>query len=125
MNTITPIRVMVVEDHPATRSGLAMVLAAFPDLALIGQASSGEDALASISQVRPDVVLMDIRLPGMDGIAATSEIVRRDPEVRVVVLTTFTDLALIARALEAGALSYLLKDVTAEELAAAIRAAHA
>ncbi len=115
------IRVLVVDDHEMVRSGLAAFLGVAPDLELVGEAGSGEEALALCERVQPDVVLMDMVLPGMDGVSATQAIRDRWPQVRVVALTSFAEEDLVRRALQAGALSYLLKTVGATDLVAAIR----
>ncbi|HEY5981931.1 MAG TPA: response regulator transcription factor [Anaerolineales bacterium] len=118
------IRVMLVDDHTMVRRGLATFLKVHDDLQLAGEAESGEDALQVCAEVRPDVILMDLVLPKMDGAAATRAIRQQFPEVQVLALTSFKEGELIKNALEAGAIGYLLKDVTADELARAIRAAH-
>ena len=123
MNKPTPIRVMIVDDHILVRSGLRVFLLAFDDLESIGEASCGEEALRICAEVRPDVVLMDVVMPGIGGIAATRAICQHYPEVRVITLTNFGDNKLVQETLEAGAIGYLLKDVPAEELVNAIRAA--
>lgn len=120
-----PIRVMIVDDHAIVRSGLGAFLLTHPDLQQVGEAKNGQKALEQIAELRPDVVLMDLIMPVMDGIQATKEIRARWPEVQVIVLTSFQDEALIRDALQAGAIGYLLKDVAADELADAIRAAAA
>lgn len=120
-----PIRVMIVDDHIVVRSGLAAFLEAFDDLVDAGQAGDGESAVRLCDKLRPDVVLMDLVMPGMGGVEATREILARCPAVRVVVLTSFRDQEHVQSALQAGAIGYLLKNVNAEELAQAIRAAHA
>lgn len=120
-----PIRVMVVDDHAMVRRGLATFLMVYDDLELAGEAESGEEAIQLCSEVKPDVILMDMVLPVMDGAAATSVIRKRYPKVQVIALTSFKDKNIIKNALEAGAIGYLLKDVSAAELALAIRAAHA
>ena len=120
-----PIRVLVVDDHTMVRRGLATFLKAFDDLELAGEAESGEAAIQLCAQTMPDVVLMDMLLPEMDGAAATRLIRQRFPQIQVIALTSFKEGALIKDALEAGAIGYLLKDVSADELARAIRAAHA
>ena len=120
-----PIRVLLVDDHAMVRRGLATFLGAFDDLELAGEAASGEAGIRLCAQVRPDVVLMDIVMPEMDGVTATRAIRRQFPEVQVVALTSFKDKGLVQDALQAGAIGYLLKDVSAETLAEAIRAAHA
>jgi NarL family two-component system response regulator LiaR len=107
------------------RRGLATFLKVFDDLALAGEAAGGEAAIQLCAQVRPDVVLMDIVMPDMDGVTATRAIRQQFPEVQVIALTSFKGKGLVEDALQAGAIGYLLKDVSADELAEAIRAAHA
>ncbi len=118
------IRVLIVDDHALVHSGLRYFLLAFEDLDLVGDATSGEEALELCARLQPDVVLMDLMMPGMDGATAIQTIRRKWPEIRVIALTNFQDAELVRGALEAGATGYLLKNVTADELAAAIRAAH-
>jgi NarL family two-component system response regulator LiaR len=125
MNEPTPIRVMIVDDHALVRGGLRVFLLAFDDLELVGEAASGEEALRLCKQLQPDVVLMDLVMPGMDGVAATRAIRERWPQIQVVALTSFWDEELVQGALQAGAISYLLKDVSADGLADGIRQAHA
>jgi NarL family two-component system response regulator LiaR len=125
MSESTPIRVMLVDDHAVVRSGLSAFLMAFEGLELVGEAGSGEEALRLCEQEQPDVVLMDLVMPGMDGVQTTRGIRERWPQVQVIALTSFPEEDLVQGALRAGALSYLLKNVSAEELAAAIRAAYA
>ena len=120
-----PIRIMLVDDHTMVRRGLATFLLVFDDFKLVGEAESGEAAIQLCAKVLPDVVLMDMVMPGMGGEAATRAIRKTYPQVQVIVLTSFKEGALIKNALEAGAIGYLLKDVSADELARAIRAAHA
>ncbi len=119
-----PIRVMIVDDHDMLREGLAAFLQVFPDLQLVAEASTGEEALALCQNLHPDVVLMDLVMPGMDGVTATRKVLAACPESRVVVLTSFGEEELVKEALTAGAISYLLKNVSAQELADAIRGAH-
>jgi NarL family two-component system response regulator LiaR len=119
-----PIRVLLVDDHAMVRRGLATFLMVYNDLQLAGEVESGEAAIQMCGEVLPDVILMDMVLPAMDGAAATRVIRQRYPNVQVIALTSFKDKDLIKNALEAGAIGYLLKDVTADELARAIRAAH-
>jgi NarL family two-component system response regulator LiaR len=119
------IRVMIVDDHRVVRSGLGAFLAAYDDLALVGEAASGEEALRIGPIVRPDVVLMDLVMPGLDGAATTERLRAAQPEVQVLALTSFPSDDLVAGVLRAGAIGYLLKNVSALELAEAIRAAHA
>lgn len=125
MNDETKIRVMLVDDHTMVRKGLSAFLFAFDDLELVGEAASGEEAIKLCSQVKPDIVLMDLVMPGMDGASATQKIITACPQIRVIALTSFKEQNLVENALKAGAISYLLKDITAEELAHAIRSAHA
>jgi NarL family two-component system response regulator LiaR len=120
-----PIRVMLVDDHTMVRWGLATFLTVFNDFKLVGEAESGRTAIQLCAEVLPDVVLMDMAMPEMDGVTATRLIHQQFPQVRVIALTSFKEGKLIREALEAGAIGYLLKDVSAEELAQAIRAAHA
>ncbi len=124
MGLSEPIRVMLVDDHEMVRSGLATFLLVHDDLELVGEARDGEQALAMFDRARPDVILMDLKMPRMDGVEATRALVERDPDVRIVALTSFKEEALVQDALDAGALGYLLKDIGADDLADAIRAAH-
>jgi NarL family two-component system response regulator LiaR len=115
---------MVVDDHAMVRRGLVTFLKVFDDLQLVGEAESGEAAIKLCGEVRPDVVLMDMVMQGMDG-ATTTKVIRQNfPQVQVLALTSFKEGDLIKNTLEAGAIGYLLKDVSAEDLASAIRAAH-
>ena len=125
MNETEPIRVLLVDDHAVVRSGLGAFLMAFDDLELVAEASSGEEAVALCNRFQPDVVLMDLKMPGMGGAEATGRIREHWPEIQVVALTSFKDTEMVEAALEAGAIGYLLKNVSADELAEAIRAAHA
>ena len=120
-----PIRVMLVDDHTMVRRGLAAFLKAFDDLELAGEAESGEAAIRLCAEVLPDVILMDMVMPDMDGATATRAIRQQFPQVQVIALTSFKEGDLVKNALEAGAIGYLLKDVSADELVWAIRAAHA
>jgi DNA-binding NarL/FixJ family response regulator len=119
------IRVVVVDDHPVVRAGLRGMLAAHPDIEIVGEASSAGEAVAAVLDHEPDVVLMDLRMPGTDGVQATRLVLARQPRCRVVVLTTYDNDADILHAVEAGASGYLLKDASPDELAQAIRAAAA
>jgi NarL family two-component system response regulator LiaR len=125
MSEVGTIRVMLVDDHAVVRSGLAAFLLAFDDLELVGDAADGEEALRKCGEVRPDVVLMDLVMPGLDGASAARAIREDFPEIQVVALTSFMNEEFVTSALEAGAIGYLLKNVSAEELAEAIRSAHA
>ena len=117
-----PIRLLVVDDHPVVRAGIVGLLAGEPDLAVVGEAGDGAQACALAAELRPAVVLMDLRMPVMDGTTATEQILATVPGVRVVVLTTYETDADILRAVEAGATGYLLKDTPRDDLVAAVRA---
>ncbi len=117
------VRVLVVDDHPVVRGGVVGWLAAQPDLEVVGEAGDGLEALALVAGTSPDVVLMDLRMPRMDGVTATERICAAHPGVRVLVLTTYDTDADIVRAVEAGAGGYLLKDTPLPQLADAVRAA--
>lgn len=118
-----PIRVMLVDDHDMVRRGLALFLHAFDDLQLVGQAANGVEALHLCEELGPDVVLMDLRMPEMDGITAIQAIRQRHPHIQVVAMTNFRDSALMRAAQEAGAAACLLKNVSINLLAEAIRQA--
>ncbi len=120
---MTPIRVLIVDDHPVVRAGIEGMLASQPDLEIVGQAADGAGAVALCADLHPAVVLMDLRMAGMDGVAATRMIKSRFPAIQVLVLTTYDSDADILRAIEAGATGYLLKDTPREQLFQAIRAA--
>jgi two-component system, NarL family, response regulator LiaR len=124
VSTSPKIRVLLVDDHTMVRKGLSLFLRAFDDLEMAGEAASGAAAIQLCGEIMPDVVLMDMVMPDMDGVTATQAICRQYPQVRVIALTSFKEGELVRNALEAGAIGYLLKDVSAEELARAIRAAH-
>lgn len=124
MTPAPPIRVLLVDDHTMVRRGLATFLKVYDDLELVGEAATGEAAILLCDRLRPDVVLMDLVMPGMAGVAATRAIRRQFPDVQVIALTSFNEEGLVHTVLQAGAISYLLKDISAEELAQAIRAAH-
>lgn len=119
----TPVRVLIVDDHPVVRTGLRGMLAAEPDIDVVDEAASGEQALALVERHRPDVVLMDLRMPGVDGVTTTGRITGTYDGVRVLVVTTYDTDTDILRAVEAGATGYLLKDTPRAELASAVRAA--
>ncbi len=125
MSESESIRVVIVDDHEVVRNGLRFSLLAFDDLELVGEAANGEEALSVCAELQPDVVLMDLRMPGMGGAEATQALLRDHPEVKVIALTSFHEGTRVQQALQAGATGYLLKDVGVDELAQAIRAAHA
>lgn len=116
-----PIRVLLVDDQRLLREGLRTLLEIEPDMQVVGETGTGEEALAQYETLRPDVVLMDVRMPGMDGVEATRRLHERWHSVRVIILTTFDDDEYIFEGLRVGALGYLLKAVSSDELAAAIR----
>jgi NarL family two-component system response regulator LiaR len=118
------IRVMIVDDHELVRSGLKSFLRVYDDLELVGEVSSGEMAISLCPQVKPDVVLMDMMMPGMDGAEATRLLLQSNAHLQIIALTVFQEGDLVERALKAGAVSYLLKKVTAPQLAEAIRHAY-
>lgn len=124
MTEPTPIRVMIVDDHLLVRDGLKLLLSTFDDLEVVALAEDGQQAMDLCPQVQPDVVLMDIVMPKVDGPTATQRIRESWPQVAVIALTSFLDEELVQGAIGAGATSYLLKNVSATQLAEAIRAAH-
>jgi two-component system, NarL family, response regulator LiaR len=119
------IRVMLVDDHTMVRRGLATFLKVYDDLELVGEAADGETAVQLCGRILPDVVLMDMVMPDMDGVTATEKIRQQFPTVQVIALTSFKEEKLVQDALQAGAIGYLLKDISAAKLAQAIRAAYA
>jgi NarL family two-component system response regulator LiaR len=121
----TPIKVVIVDDHPVVRRGIFFALTAAEDIQVVGEASGGEEALRVCQELEPDVVLMDLMMPGMDGVATTEILRQRCPGTQVLVLTSFTEGHHVREALKAGAIGYLLKDVAIDELAQAVRSAHA
>lgn len=125
MSESGPIRVLIVDDHAVVRGGLSKFLQVHKDLELVGEAENGAEAVRLTRQLQPNVVLMDLKMPEMDGVAATREIRSKHPGVRVIVLTSFAEDNMVQGALQAGATGYLLKNVSGAELANAIRAAHA
>lgn len=124
MGSDRPIRVMLVDDHAVVRSGLGAFLYVFDDLELVAEAKDGKDAITLCETVMPDVILMDLVMPIMDGAAATKAIRERWPQIQVVALTSFKEDELVQGALQAGAIGYLLKNISADELANAIRSAY-
>ena len=124
MNNETTIRVMIVDDHDIVRGGLIGMMDAFDDLKLVGEATDGEEAIRLCHTADVDVILMDLVMPGMDGITAIQRIRAEFPSIQIIALTTFREEGLVRGALQAGAISYLLKNVSIDELAKAIRDAH-
>jgi len=125
MDEARPIRVVIVDDHDMIRSGLAVFLEAFDDLKLVGEATDGNEAIRLCDEVKPDVALMDLVMPQMDGVTAIRAIRQAHPDTQVIALTSFSDEHLVQEALHAGAIGYLLKNATVDQLAEAIRAARA
>lgn len=115
------IKVLLVDDQMLIRQGIKMLLGTEPDIEVAGEAANGREALAQIEALRPDVVLMDVRMPVMDGVSATREAMQRWPEQGIIILTTFEDEAYLFEGLKAGARGYLLKDISSEEMADAVR----
>lgn len=120
--TADPIRLLVADDHPGFRAGLRSLLATVDDVVLVGEAATGTDAVARAAELQPDVVLMDLNMPGLDGISATRAVVDTSPHIAVLVLTMVDDDAAVFDALRAGARGYVLKGSNRAELARAIRA---
>jgi DNA-binding NarL/FixJ family response regulator len=120
-----PIRILLADDHPSLRAGLASILDAQPDLTVVAEAGSGSEAVACFKASRPDVLIMDLRMPGGDGIEAIRELIACDPDAKVLVLTTFDNEEDVFSALEAGARGYMLKDTTREEIIEAVRQVNA
>jgi NarL family two-component system response regulator LiaR len=123
MNQTSQIRVLIADDHAVVRNGLRFFLLAYDHLEPVGEADSGEDCITLCGQLQPDVVLMDLMMPGIGGIAAIRAIREQYPDTQVIALTSFVDDRTVQAALKAGAISYLLKDVSADELVTAIQAA--
>jgi two-component system, NarL family, response regulator LiaR len=117
------IRIMLVDDHAVVRSGLSAFLTVNPDLELVGEAENGEQAVIRANLLKPDVILMDLMMPVMDGVAATRAIKQQNPGIQIVALTSFQEDELVQNALKAGAVGYLMKNVSSRELSAAIHAA--
>jgi NarL family two-component system response regulator LiaR len=123
-NTDT-INVLIVDDHPIVRQGIKTILLTFDDISVIGEAGNGKEALAFCQETQPDVILMDIVMPGMNGVEATRALVERYPQFKIIVLTSFPNLDHVQQTLEAGAVGYLLKDAPKEVVGDAIRSANA
>jgi two-component system, NarL family, response regulator LiaR len=122
---MTPIRILLVDDHAVVRSGLSTFLMVNQDMKLVAEATDGAEAIQMANLHTPDVILMDLMMPGMDGITATRAIHQKFPQIKIIALTSFSEQNLVQGALQAGAIGYLQKNVTAMELANAIRSAHA
>jgi DNA-binding NarL/FixJ family response regulator len=120
-----PIKLLIADDHPVVRDGLSGMFARDPDFEVLGEAADGAEALALAKELRPDVILMDLRMPGMDGLTAITELVKQGSAARVLVLTTYDTDTYVVPAIEAGATGYLLKDAPRDELLRAVRAAAA
>jgi NarL family two-component system response regulator LiaR len=125
MSQSKPIKVMIVDDHPIVRNGLTAMLYPFDDLEVVGEADGGREALAKCRESLPDVILMDMLMPDMDGVSTTIAVLDQYPTVKIVVLTSFPDEGLVQKALEAGATGYLLKNIPIDTLAEAIRTVYA
>ncbi len=123
MKSEKKIRVMIVDDHSVVRSGLGAFFMAIDDLELVGEACSGEEAVEKASELKPDVILMDLKMEGIGGVAAIRTIKHNEPNIRIIALTSYIDDGLVQGALQAGANGYLMKNVQAEEMANAIRSA--
>ena len=124
MTVTSPITILTADDHPLIRSGLAAVIGAEPGLLVVAEAANGEEAIEAYARLHPDIVLMDLRMPVMDGLTATRAILADDPNAHIIVLTTYDGDEDIHRALAAGARGYLLKDMMRTDLLGAIRAVH-
>jgi NarL family two-component system response regulator YdfI len=120
---MNPIRVLITDDHLIVREGLRLILETAPEIEVVGEASDGAECLRRVAEAAPDVVLMDLQMPGMDGIAAIDRLRQEHPDVAIVILTTFNEDALMVQGLRAGARGYLLKDTDRTTLLAAIHAA--
>ncbi|WP_328328141.1 response regulator transcription factor [Kribbella sp. NBC_00382] len=120
-----PIKLLIADDHPVVRDGLSGMFARDPDFEVLGEAADGAEAVALAKELRPDVILMDLRMPGMDGVTAITELAKQGSGARVLVLTTYDTDTYVVPAIEAGATGYLLKDAPRDELLRAVRAAAA
>jgi NarL family two-component system response regulator LiaR len=123
MNEQKQIRVLIVDDHPIVRLGLEVALSAFPDIHVVGQAHNSDHALVQCAKLQPDIVLMDLVMPQVNGVEATHKIRSRFPDIQVIIFTSFQEQNMVQEALKAGAISYLLKDASSNELITAVRTA--
>jgi DNA-binding NarL/FixJ family response regulator len=124
MSDTVPIKVLIVDDHPMVRKGLSSFLDIIPELEEIGMATNGADAIQFCEQAIPDVILMDLVMPEVDGVTAIRQIKERHPDVKIIAMTSFQEEGLVRKAFESGAISYLMKDVSLDDLASAIQAAY-
>jgi NarL family two-component system response regulator LiaR len=124
MSKTKSIDVLIVDDHPIVRHGIRTILLTFDDINVIGEAGNGQEALAFCQETLPDVILMDIVMPGMNGVEATQALLERYPQLKIIMLTSFPDQDAVQQTLEAGAAGYLLKDTPKEVVGEAIRSAH-
>jgi two-component system, NarL family, response regulator LiaR len=122
--TNTPIRLVIVDDHELVRHGIVSFLKSFPDLEVLSEGRNGYDAIRLCSELNPDILMIDIIMPGMDGVTAIGRIHLAQPNIKIIALTSSSDTINVTQAIQAGALSYLLKDVDSEHLVASIRAAY-
>lgn len=125
MSEQAPIKVLIVDDHPILRHGIKTMLFTFDDIVVVGEAGSGTEALARCQETNADVILMDVVMPGMTGVETTRAVLKRYPQVKIIILTSFPNQDLVQEALEAGAVGFLLKDAPIDTLGDAIRSAHA
>jgi NarL family two-component system response regulator LiaR len=125
MNNTKSIEVLIVDDHPILRHGVKTMLRTFDDISVVGEAGNGLEALARCQETTPDVILMDVVMPGMNGVETTRAVLERYPEVKIIVLTSFPDQDLVQETLEAGAIGFLLKDAPIDTVGDAIRSASA
>jgi DNA-binding NarL/FixJ family response regulator len=119
---VAPLRILIADDHPLFRHGIVALLSATPDMEVVGEASTGEEAVGLAATLEPDVILMDIQMPGVNGVEATRQILRASPQARILMVTMFEDDASVFTAMRAGARGYVLKDTEKTELLRAIRA---
>lgn len=124
MSETQPIRIIIIDDHDVIRQGLSVLIEAFPDLLLVGQASNGEDGIRLCLEQQPDILLTDLAMPGMNGVAVIQAVHKQCPHTQIVALTNYREEEMVYAALQAGATSYLLKNVTVDELANALRSAY-